>query len=411
MGVCAEQHRQLIGKYNSIFFKKHHRTCNYDNISVSTMLLLSLVAAGLIFYLYVIILTMAMYISYVNVSQGSRPPSKFLLYSQQVLIGNALNRKLLNNVFIFFSGYFLCFLQSKYNSPRCFTTFKFLYKTYKKVGIVTCMSHFYTVWIVSMNLLLIIISNTSILNPGPKNQHNQQKVTNISVLYHNARAFMSFDPKLPNNPPILNISKVIDFQAYIFQHEPDIIIINESWLNSTINSNEILPNQSYKVFRLDRSSKTHPFDISKPKKFRKNGGGVLIAVRNNLDIRSTKVESNFKAEILSIVLSMSNRKKICISTCYRVGSLEAENHCEIDKHLRNISKRKDISKHILIGDFNLPGIKWPSGISSSMLENKFLDTFSDLNMTQFIDKPTHELGNTLDLLLCNYPQIISDITS
>ena len=30
-------------------------------------------------------------------------------------------------------------------------------------------------------------------------------------------------------------------------------------------------------------------------------------------------------------------------------------------------------------------------------------------MTQFIDKPTHELGNTLDLLLCNYPQIISDI--
>ena len=110
MGVCAEQHRQLIGKYNSIIFKKHHKTCKNDNISVSTMLFLSLVAAGLIFYLYVIILTMAMYISYVNVSQGSRPPSKFLLYSQQVLIGNALNRNLLNKAFINFSGYFLCFL-------------------------------------------------------------------------------------------------------------------------------------------------------------------------------------------------------------------------------------------------------------------------------------------------------------
>ena len=88
MGVCAEQHRQLIGKYNSIFFKKHHKTCKNDNISVSTMLFLSLVAAGLILYLYVIILTMAMYISYVNVSQGCKPPSKAIFYPQEVLIGN-----------------------------------------------------------------------------------------------------------------------------------------------------------------------------------------------------------------------------------------------------------------------------------------------------------------------------------
>ena len=30
-------------------------------------------------------------------------------------------------------------------------------------------------------------------------------------------------------------------------------------------------------------------------------------------------------------------------------------------------------------------------------------------MTQFIDKPTHYLGNILDLLLCNSPQVISDV--
>ena len=43
------------------------------------------------------------------------------------------------------------------------------------------------------------------------------------------------------------------------------------------------------------------------------------------------------------------------------------------------------------------------------MENKFLGSFSDLNLAQFIDKPTHQLGNTLDLLLCDSPQILSNI--
>ena len=334
--------------------------------------------------------------------------NRFLIYTQSFLIGNTPDRNLLNDAFVFFSGYFIYFIYSKFSIP-CSNIIKLgrlLYKNSRKIGTFTCLTHIYTVWIFSVNMILIVISNKSILNPGPR---KQPSATPISILYHNARGFMVFDPKLPNNPPTLNITKVLTFQAYIFQHKPDIIIINESWLNKTINSNEIFPNQSYKVFRVDRSSKTHPFDINKPKKFRKNGGGVLIAVRNNLDIKSTKVESICKAEILSIVLSTNNRKKICISTCYRVGNLEVENHSEIDRHLRNICKRKDISKHILIGDFNLDGINWPLRTSSKNLDNKFLDTFSDLNMTQLIDKPTHELGKTLDLLLCTSPQIISAI--
>ena len=85
------------------------------------------------------------------------------------------------------------------------------------------------------------------------------------------------------------------------------------------------------------------------------------------------------------------------------------NFIEIDKHLRSIDKRKDISKYILIGDFNLEGVSWPDGTTTSGLENKFLGSFSYLNLAQFIDKPTHQLGNTLDLLLCDSPQILSNI--
>ena len=152
------------------------------------------------------------------------------------------------------------------------------------------------------------------------------------------------------------------------------------------------------MFRSDRSETTHPFDVNNPNEIRKGGGGVLIAVRNDLDMKSTIVKSTVKAEILSIVLTNGYNKKVCLSTCYRVGTLGVENFNEIDKHLRMITKRKDISKHILIGDFNLQGITWPLGITSSGLETKFLETFSDLNLTQLITKPTHELNRTIYLL-------------
>ena len=126
-------------------------------------------------------------------------------------------------------------------------------------------------------------------------------------------------------------------------------------------------------------------------------------------MESIIVKSNVKAEILSIVLTNECNKKVCLSTCYRVGNLEAENQNEINKHLKVITKRKDITKHILIGDFNLHGTTWPLGVTSSGLENKFLEMFSDLNFTQLINKPTHESGKTLDLLLTDSPQLISAI--
>ena len=39
---------------------------------------------------------------------------------------------------------------------------------------------------------------------------------------------------------------------------------------------------------VDRSNKTHPIDIDSSK-FRKGGGGVLIAHRTDIDIQSTEV--------------------------------------------------------------------------------------------------------------------------
>ena len=104
--------------------------------------------------------------------------------------------------------------------------------------------------------------------------------------------------------------------------------------------------------------KTHPFDVNNPTKYRKNGGGVLIAVRSDLDVESRTIKfKNFdcKAELLSIDLKFPNGTHKCISTFYRVGNLEEENFNCFDSYIKKLASMKNIGKITLVGDLNLNG--------------------------------------------------------
>ena len=152
------------------------------------MLMLSLVATGFIGYMYMIILTMAIYVIYVKDSWSCESPPKLIGYTQIFIAENKLNKYFLNTAFIYFSGYFVCFLYSKYNNTFVSNTFagniKLLHKNCRKIGYISCISHAYTIWIFSINMLLIIISNISILNPGPNCQQNDStcQMNGLSIL-------------------------------------------------------------------------------------------------------------------------------------------------------------------------------------------------------------------------------------
>ena len=104
--------------------------------------------------------------------------------------------------------------------------------------------------------------------------------------------------------------------------------MNETWLKPTVLSSEILPCQ-YNVFRLDRSSNSHPVDPLNPGEFRKNGGGVLIAVNNDLSIQSKIIPVKCAAELLADELALGDGSKVILTTCYRVGNLGIPNCNEI----------------------------------------------------------------------------------
>ena len=96
----------------------------------------------------------------------------------------------------------------------------------------------------------------------------------------------------------------------------------ETWLTKEHLDNEIFPNDTYRCFRLDRTAKSHPPDERNKKKFKEKGGGILIAVRSDLDVEPRLVNINCKAEIASVELNFKKNKEIvCITLCYRVGTL------------------------------------------------------------------------------------------
>ena len=96
---------------------------------------------------------------------------------------------------------------------------------------------------------------------------------------------------------------------------------------------------------------------------------------------------------MSVELTMPSKNKICISTCYRVGTLGTSNHIEIQQHLNFISSNRKIKSHFFVGDLNLDRVKWDNLISTSSIQNLFLSTFNDLGWTQLISRSTHTRGN------------------
>ena len=133
------------------------------------------------------------------------------------------------------------------------------------------------------------------LNPGP------QQFEGLNCFFQNVQGFVTLN-SIHKGHPHLNITKLIEFQTHIFANSPDIILLNETWLKPTISDIEIIPSDNYRIFRRDRSPDSHPPDPENPNKFKANGGGVLIAVKNSLNFKPREIKTTCMTELLSIHL-------------------------------------------------------------------------------------------------------------
>ena len=123
-------------------------------------------------------------------------------------------------------------------------------------------------------------------------------------------------------------------------HKPSIFFINETWLNSTVEDNE-LNSDNYVFFRKDRSNG--------------KGGGVLVYIRNCIPcIRRYDLESNDLSfnEIMVIDITLFNSKFIFL-LAYRPPNATHVFYDNLNIVLNNI-KQAGHSNVTIVGDLNLP---------------------------------------------------------
>ena len=145
-----------------------------------------------------------------------------------------------------------------------------------------------------LSFLMIAILNPSMKNPGPRE---------LSVFFQNVQGLVPFS-QLGKSDPTLDRTKVLELNLFITDKKPDVVILNETWLDKSVKNSEVFEGNSYKVFRNDRSQLSHPSDPNDATKFRKFGGGVVIAVRNDIDVSPKKLKLGDGAEILAIAITV-----------------------------------------------------------------------------------------------------------
>ena len=128
-----------------------------------------------------------------------------------------------------------------------------------------------------------------------------------------------------------------------------------------------------------------------------------------MNLHPKLITSTAKAEIISIELTLPNKKRLTASTLYRVGTLGNFNAKEVATHFTKIFNSKKYKYNFIVGDMNLDTVNWLSNSTSNRVHTSFINLFDDLGLSQLIHEATHKGGKILDVLLCDSPDFIRNL--
>ena len=184
------------------------------------------------------------------------------------------------------------------------------------------------------------------------------------------------------------VNKLTSFQSFAYSSKFNFFAITETWLNSSIFDNEILPS-SFTIFRRDRGSR---------------GGGVMLAIKDNIPSKLLMSQPELEAVTVQILSKFS----FILCLVYLSPNSLINVFDTLSTHITNLCHKN--LPIIILGDFNTPDINWDTLTGSSSQSNLFCDLVFHLNLLQLVDKPTHIQGNTLDLIFTNKEDLIDNVT-
>lgn len=203
----------------------------------------------------------------------------------------------------------------------------------------------------------------------------------ISVYYQNVRGLRT---------------KLANFYNSALSRDYPVIMLTETWLNDSYYSAEVLDDR-YIIYRADRD----PLMSSK-----RRGGGVLIAVLKTLYSYQLKCSSS--CEEIWVKLKVDSTELIFCAVYIPPSSDLAVYQAHLQSVDQFMNDNKE-STFIIIGDYNLPGIRWVGATDGSnlnpanvcgLVHQEFCDYLSFLNLFQ-LNHLSNSNGNMLDLVLSN----------
>lgn len=133
-----------------------------------------------------------------------------------------------------------------------------------------------------------------------------------------------------------------DLSSVVDSSTADIVVLTETWLSSKIRNSEILDCQKrFNIYRHDREER--------------NGGGVMIAVADNVQSFHVNIVSDL--ELVWVGIHLKNKTYI-LGACYRPPSANATFISKLHDAINAVTIRFPNAPIMLLGDFNYPSIDW-----------------------------------------------------
>ncbi len=140
--------------------------------------------------------------------------------------------------------------------------------------------------------------------------------------------------------------------------DPDIMIVSETKLDSSVYSAEFLPSH-YSAHRLDRNI---------------HGGGVMVAVKNNLIVEDVRLEQ-VDCEFITVRISIQNASPLYVAAYYRPPDESVDRLDKLEAALDQLLTRTNKNSKVTLligGDFNVGDVDWESGMVKADSKKKSL---------------------------------------
>lgn len=228
-------------------------------------------------------------------------------------------------------------------------------------------------------------------------------IVELDVVVHESDRFLSIYNE--NMRSVVNVRKHLLLSSD--ETDYDVVTITETWLHNGHNNNEFF-SEKYNIFRKDRIDSM----VGESR-----GGGVLIAVKNEIDCDEYSIPE------------MKDLEAICVKIPLQTGNLfiyclyiqPSANMDIYNSHVNAIRGLQVGSNDLLVvaGDFNLPNINWVEnddsydlipliGESESMKSNisrHVTTAMTELGLSQ-LNEAINSSGNVLDLIYTNVPELL-----